>query len=78
MGVKGVDVLRGNLIERGMNADTPAAIIQQGTTPEQKVHVGTVGTLAEIVDKKNIKPPSMIIIGDVVRLHEKLSWYGSE
>ena len=75
MGVKGIDVLRRNLLEQGMRADTPAAIIQQGTTPGQKVHTGTVDTLAEIVSTRQIKPPSMIIIGNVVKLHEKLSWY---
>ncbi len=75
MGIKGIDVLRQNLIERGMDPDTPAAIVQRGTTPEQKVYVGTVGTLAKIVADNEIKPPSMIIIGDVVKLHEKLSWY---
>ena len=75
MGIKGIDVLRQNLIERGMDPDTPAAIVQRGTTPEQKVYVGTVGTLAKIVADREIKPPSMIIIGDVVKLHEKLSWY---
>ena len=75
MGVKGIDVLRRNLLEQGMRADTPAAIIQQGTTPGQKVHTGTVDTLAEIVSTRQIRPPSMIIIGNVVKLHEKLSWY---
>ncbi len=74
MGVKGVDVLQDNLLQRGMNADTPVAIIQQGTTPGQKVYLGTVARLADIVRKEAIKPPSMMIIGDVVKLHEKLSW----
>ena len=75
MGIKGIDVLQRNLIEQGMKPDTPAAIIQQGTTPEQKVHVGTVGTLVKTIADREIKPPSMIIIGEVVKLHEKLSWY---
>lgn len=74
MGVKGVDALRSGLLEHGMAADTPAAIIQQGTMPEQKIYAGTVGTLTEIVSRNDINPPSMIIIGEVARLHKKLSW----
>lgn len=73
MGVKGADALRRGLLEHGMAADTPAAIIQQGTTPEQKTYAGTVGTLTELVSRNDITPPSMIIIGEVARLHEKLS-----
>ena len=73
MGVKGVDALRRGLLEHGMAADTPAAIVQQGTTPEQKIYAGTVGTLTEIVSRNDITPPSMFIIGEVARLHEKLS-----
>lgn len=75
MGVKGIEVLQQNLLEQGMQPDMPAAIIQQGTTPEQKVYVGKVATLAKTVADKEVKPPSMIVIGEVVTLHEKLSWY---
>lgn len=74
MGVKGVDALRRGLLEHGMAAETPAAIVQQGTMPEQKTYAGTVGTLTEIVSRHDIKPPSMIIIGEVAQLHKKLSW----
>ena len=75
MGVKGIDVLQENLLEHGMHPDMPAAVIQQGTTPNQKVYVGTVSTLAKTVADKEVKPPSMIVIGEVVKLHEKLTWY---
>ena len=75
MGVKGVEVLQQNLLEQGMRPDLPAAIIQQATTPEQRVYTGAVSTLTNIVATKKIKPPSMIIIGEVVKLHEKLSWF---
>ena len=75
MGVKGVEVLQQNLLEQGMRPDLPAAIIQQATTPDQRVYTGVVSTLTEIVATKKIKPPSMIIIGEVVKLHEKLSWF---
>ena len=75
MGVKGIDVLQKNLLEQGMAPDMPAAIIQQGTTPNQKVFVGKVGTLTQTVADNEIKPPSMIVIGEVVKLHDKLSWF---
>ena len=75
MGVKGVDVLQKSLLEQGMRPDMPAAIIQQGATPQQRVYLGTVATLANLVAQKEVKPPSMIIIGEVVRLHEKLAWF---
>ena len=75
MGVKGIDMLQKSLLEQGMQPDMPAAIIQQGTTPDQKVYVGKVATLAQTVADKDVKPPSMIVVGEVVKLHEKLSWY---
>ena len=75
MGVKGIDVLQKNLLEQGMPPDMPAAIIQQGTTPNQKVYVGKVGTLVQTVADEEVKPPSMIVIGEVVKLHDKLSWF---
>jgi uroporphyrin-III C-methyltransferase/precorrin-2 dehydrogenase/sirohydrochlorin ferrochelatase len=75
MGIKGIDVLCRNLIEHGMSTQMPAAIIQQGSLPEQKVYIGTISTLSEIIRLNEIKPPSMVIIGQVVSLHEKLAWY---
>ena len=75
MGVKGIDVLQKNLLEHGMRPDMPAAVIQQGTTPDQKVYPGTVSTLAKTVADQEVKPPSMIVIGEVVKLHKKLTWF---
>ena len=75
MGVKGIDVLQKNLLEHGMRPDMPAAVIQQGTTPNQKVYPGTVSTLAKTVADQEVKPPSMIVIGEVVKLHKKLTWF---
>ncbi len=75
MGTHGIDVLCAELIARGMSADTPAAIIQQATTQHQRVYVSTLSNLHEIPQQHEIKPPSMIIVGEVVRLHEKLAWF---
>jgi uroporphyrin-III C-methyltransferase / precorrin-2 dehydrogenase / sirohydrochlorin ferrochelatase len=75
MGVKGIDVLCRELINHGLDSETPAAIIQRGTLPDQQTHIGKLNTLAEMIATHAISPPSMLIIGDVVKLHEKLSWY---
>lgn len=75
MGTHGLDFLCNELIRRGLPADLPAAVIQQGTTQKQRVYTGTLKTLPEINAQYEIKPPSMIIIGEVVRLHEKLAWF---
>ena len=75
MGTHGLDVLSNELIKRGMSEETPAAIIQQGTTQQQRVYIATLKTLKNIPEQHDIKPPSMIIIGEVVKLHEKLAWF---
>ncbi len=75
MGVQAVELFCQELTTRGMAKAMPAALIQQGTTPEQRVFIGTLETLPAIIAQKNIAPPSMIIIGEVVKLHEKLAWY---
>lgn len=75
MGVKGMEALCAGLIGHGMRADMPAAIVEQGTTVRQRVHVGTLATLPRLVTERDIQPPSMTLIGEVVTLHEKLDWY---
>ncbi|MEW5755775.1 MAG: siroheme synthase CysG [Pseudomonadota bacterium] len=78
MGLVGLDQLCAELIQRGMRADMPAALIQQGTTPEQRVYIGDVSSLPELVKRHEVKAPTLVIIGEVVRLHEKLAWYHPE
>jgi uroporphyrin-III C-methyltransferase/precorrin-2 dehydrogenase/sirohydrochlorin ferrochelatase len=75
MGVGAVKVLCSELIAHGMNPSTPVAIIQQGTTETQRTFTGTLETLPLIVETEVIEPPSMMIIGEVVKLREKLAWY---
>ena len=75
MGTHGLDILSRELIKHGMSESTPAAIVQQGTTSEQCVYTTTVKGLPEIPKQHDVKPPSMIIIGEVVSLHEKLAWF---
>ena len=75
MGLKGLPVISRELQAHGMPADTPAALVQQGTTHRQRVYTGTISSLPEIVERERPKPPTLIIVGDVVQLQGKLSWY---
>jgi uroporphyrin-III C-methyltransferase/precorrin-2 dehydrogenase/sirohydrochlorin ferrochelatase len=75
MGLHGVPSICAGLTSHGMPITTPVALIQQGTTPNQRVFVSTLEKLPELVQKEKIKAPTLIIVGEVVRLHAKLSWF---
>ena len=75
MGIQGLDVLCSQLIRHGMPETMPAALVQQGTTQHQRVFTGTLKSLPDIPKTNEVRPPAMIIIGEVVRLHEKLAWF---
>jgi len=77
MGLQAVNVICKELIAHDMPPTTPAALVQQGTTPEQKVYVGDLDSLPELVRLNKIKAPTLIIVGQVVQLREKLNWYKS-
>jgi len=75
MGVAGIETLCHGLIEHGLSGETPAAVIQQGTRPEQRTYIGKLDNLAQIIASHDVTPPSMLIIGEVVKLQEKLNWF---
>ena len=75
MGLLGAKLLCGKLIEHGMSPDTPIALVQQATTLHQKVFVGSLQSMPGIIDGNTIQPPTLIIVGDVVTLHNKLAWF---
>ncbi len=75
MGLMGLPVICRELLAHGVAPDMPAALVQQGTTPSQRVHTGTIATLPAIAEREKPKPPTLIIIGEVVKLREKLNWY---
>jgi uroporphyrin-III C-methyltransferase / precorrin-2 dehydrogenase / sirohydrochlorin ferrochelatase len=77
MGLLGLPTLCRELAAHGMAAATPAAIVQQGTTPRQRTVVGTLATLPALAQAARLAAPTLIIIGDVVRLHTQLAWYRS-
>ncbi|NWG39511.1 MAG: uroporphyrinogen-III C-methyltransferase [Hydrogenophilaceae bacterium] len=78
MGLQGLPVLSKELVRHGLSPQTPAAIVQQGTTPHQRVVTGTLETLPMLAVEAQLKPPTLIIVGNVVSLHEKLKWFVSE
>ena len=75
MGLTGVEILCRELVANGLPATTPAALVEQGTLPEQRVLVGTLETLPGILRTANVRAPTLIIIGEVVRLRERLKWF---
>jgi uroporphyrin-III C-methyltransferase/precorrin-2 dehydrogenase/sirohydrochlorin ferrochelatase len=75
MGLAGLAEICRQLIIHGLESTTPAAIVQQGTTPRQRVIVGNLDTLAEKAATAELKPPCLIIVGHVVDLRKKLAWF---
>jgi uroporphyrin-III C-methyltransferase/precorrin-2 dehydrogenase/sirohydrochlorin ferrochelatase len=74
MGLVGLQAICEQLIEHGRDAQTPVALIEKGTMPEQRVVIATLDTIGKRVQAEKISAPTLTIIGDVVRLHEKLQW----
>jgi uroporphyrinogen III methyltransferase/synthase len=75
MGTENLGDWTKSLIVHGMYPETPAAIIQWGTLGKQKSVSGTLATIAKLAADKKIAPPALTIIGDVVKLREKLNWF---
>jgi len=63
------------LLQGGRAADTPAAAVYWGTTAAQRTVVATLGTLAAEVDAAGLKPPVLVVVGEVVRFRDAMSWY---
>ena len=75
MGLVGLPVIVRELTAHGAAPQLPIALVQQGTTHKQKVYTGTLADIGEILAQDPPKPPTLIIVGRVVELHKKLSWY---
>lgn len=78
MGLSGLQKICQSLIDHGSSGNHPIAIIQQGTTTNQRVITGTLESLPKIVEDEKIKAPTLIIVGSVVLLHNKLNWFKTE
>lgn len=77
MGLKGLPVICEQLVAHGMSQDTPVALVQQATTPRQRVFTGTLASINDDIADKDIHAPTLIVVGKVVKLHEKLKWFRS-
>ncbi|MEZ5491975.1 MAG: siroheme synthase CysG [Gammaproteobacteria bacterium] len=75
MGLMNLATICARLIEHGLSATTSAALIQKGTTTEQLVVAADLAGLPALVEKKGVRAPTLLIVGEVVRLRDKLSWY---
>jgi uroporphyrin-III C-methyltransferase/precorrin-2 dehydrogenase/sirohydrochlorin ferrochelatase len=78
MGLTALPLLCARLIEHGRAPDTPAAVVQQGTTSAQKVVTGTLASLPVDVASARLRAPTLIIVGEVVRLRERLGWFAPQ
>ena len=75
MGLAGLPIIVDRLIAHGVSHTMPVALIQQGTTHRQRVYSGTLSTILDLVEADPPEPPTLIIVGEVVKLREKLSWF---
>lgn len=75
MGLVGLPLICQQLIAHGRVAETPAALIQQGTTHNQRVFTGTLADLPQLVGEHQVHAPTLVIVGEVVKLREKLAWF---
>jgi uroporphyrinogen III methyltransferase / synthase len=75
MGVGRIREISEQLILHGRSQDTPVAVIRWGTYNSQETHISTLGEVAELIKRKSVESPALIVIGEVVRLREKLQWF---
>ena len=78
MGLMGLPDICEQLQRHGRDANTPVALIERGTTSEQRVLTGTLASMPGIVDKESPSAPTLLIIGDVVKLHSSLAWFSGK
>jgi uroporphyrinogen III methyltransferase/synthase len=75
MGLSQFDEISQRIIGAGRSGATPAMAVRWGTRPDQDVLTGTLETLPRLIRERGMKPPATIIVGEVVRLHDKLNWF---
>ena len=75
MGIGAADEICRQMINHGLPSMTPAAVVRNGTQPDQHTLLATLGTLHSRIVESGIKPPALIVVGSVVNLHAKLNWF---
>ncbi len=77
MGMKNLQRIIDNLVGHGRSPETPVALIQWGTRTDQRVVTGTLSDIVPKVKEAKLGPPAIIVVGEVVRLRQKLNWFES-
>jgi len=75
MAVRNLRAITAKLMDHGMPADTPAAVVRWGTRPDQKTVVSELSGIADLIREEGIRPPAVLVVGEVVKLRETLMWY---
>ena len=75
MGIGAAGEICRQMIKHGLPASTPAAVVRNGTLPDQQTLLATLGTLPHRIEESGVKPPALIVVGSVVNLHAKLNWF---
>ena len=75
MGIKNLKSITEKMIKYGRDPFTPVAVVRWASTSEQRTVVGNLENIAEVVQKNNIRPPSLVVIGEVVNLRDTINWY---
>ena len=78
MGLNGFPIISEKLIEHGLSTSIPVALIEKGTTSQQRVHISDLGAISDYLSSNSVTSPSLFIVGNVVALHKKLMWYKAE
>lgn len=75
MGIKNLPIITKKLIDNGRDPKTPVAVVRWASTPEQHSVEGTLETITDVVREAGIKPPALIVVGEVVKLRNTIDWY---
>jgi len=75
MGLENVERICSSMKAHGRAADTPAALVEKGTTPAQRVFIGNLDSLPGIIADNEVHAPTLVLVGEVVKLHNRLGWY---
>ncbi len=75
MGIASIRGIAREIVTHGRSADTPAIAVRWGTRPDQETVSGTLATIADRIERADLKPPATVIIGEVVALHDRFNWF---
>jgi uroporphyrin-III C-methyltransferase len=78
MGVGALAQICAGLVSHGLPADTPAALVEKATWPAQPRARGTLASLPATASAEGVRPPALLIVGEVVRLRGRLAWFGRD